>query len=97
MSIDRRVFRYQVPIDDQPHMIPLSRPPFSVSAAVHDDTGWFVEFWAEHIGGMVKLGRTFQVFGTGHPLPTAAHWVATCPRTESGLVFHLYEIGPFQT
>jgi hypothetical protein len=97
MTVDRRMFRYEVPIDDSAHVIPLSRPPVRVSAAVTDGVFWFVEFWAEHITGTVKVDRTFQVFGTGHPLPSAAHWIATCPRTGHGLVWHLYEIGPVQT
>jgi hypothetical protein len=35
----------------------------------------------------------FRVFGTGHQIPQNARWVATCPRTPAGLVWHLYELG----
>lgn len=93
MTAARRMFRYVVPVDDQPHVIPLSHSPVAV-AAVHDPLGVFsVELWAEHTEGAPQVRRTFQVFGTGHPLPDDARWAGTCARTAEGLVWHLYEIG----
>ena len=87
----RAMFRYEVPIDDQPHTIPLARDPVAVAAA----TSWFaVEFWAERPERATMVKRTFQVFGTGHPLPENAHWVGTCARSAEGLVWHLYEVTP---
>jgi len=51
-----------------------------------------VEFWAEHDDSKPVRRRTFQVFGTGHPLPEGARYVGTAPRTAEGLVWHLYEL-----
>ena len=92
MTGTRRMFRYVVPVDDAAHVIRLSHGPVA-AAAVHGTYGDVsVEFWAEHAEGVPEVRRAFQVFGTGHPLPDDAQWVATCPRTPSGLVFHLFEI-----
>jgi len=52
-----------------------------------------VEFWAEHDDDGGEPKRLFQVFGTGHPLPSGARWTGTAPRV-SGLVWHLYEVTP---
>lgn len=89
---DRSMFRYMVPVDDQPHGFRLTGDPVAVAATADSRT---VEFWAEHATatGPVPL-RAFQVFGTGHPLPDDARWVGTCARTPDGLVWHLYEIPP---
>lgn len=88
MTADRRMFRYVISVDDEPHIIPLSHSPVAVAAigpAV-------VEFWAECTQGAWQPDRTFQVFGTGQPLPADAKWVGTCARTVQGLVWHLYEL-----
>jgi hypothetical protein len=91
-EIDRRMFRYTVPIDDEAHVIALWGAPVAAAAARSADGGFFVEFWAEHAQGGPTIARAYRVFGTGHPLPKGAEWVATCPRTAEGLVFHLFEI-----
>lgn len=85
---DRRMFRYVVSADGEPHVIPLSHSPVAVAAV--GPSG--VEFWAEHTDGAPQVARAFQVFGTGHPLPEDAKWAGTCARLPSGLVFHLYEL-----
>lgn len=87
MSGERRMYRYVVSVDDQPHTVALSHSPVAVAAI----GAFSVEFWAEHTEGET-VNRAFQVFGTGHPLPGDARWVGTCPRTEAGLVWHLYEV-----
>ncbi len=92
MTETRKMYRYEIPIDDQSHVIGLTHSPVASSAAPRGSHGWAVEFWCEHTEGAPPSRRTFQVFGTGHPLPEDARWVATCVR-ESGLVWHLYEIG----
>lgn len=84
----RRMFRYVVPVDDQPHEFPLTANPVAV-ATVPDATA--VEFWAEHAEGAFPVVRAFRVFGTGQPLPDDARWRGTCPRVH-GLVWHLYEV-----
>lgn len=88
----RRMLRYVVPVDDQQHIIPLTHAPVAVAGKPHDSDGWAVEFWAEHTNDTPPVNRTFQVFGTGQPLPENAQWIGTCGRV-SGLVWHLYELG----
>lgn len=87
---DRRMYRYVVPADDQPHIVALSHSPVAVAAA----GPCAVEFWAEHTEGAPQVNRAFQVFGTGHLLPEDAKWTGTCERTPDGLVWHLYEVQP---
>lgn len=86
--MSRRMFRYSVPADDKPSTFSLTGNPVAVAAHFED----VVEFWAEHDPGAPEVKRSFQVFGTGHPLPEGATWVGTCPRTQLGLVWHLYEV-----
>lgn len=91
----RFMYRYQVPVDDQAHIIELNHNPVAVALNDRDKfTGFSVEFWAEHTEGAATNRRAFQVFGTGHEIPLGARWVGTCPRHVSGLVFHLYELTP---
>jgi hypothetical protein len=107
--MSRRMFRYVVRVDDQPHTFDLacggySGPlhvaasrgrPGNIEQPAATGTGGIhvVEFWAEHNPDEHdERPRTFQVFGTGQPLPDDAHWVGTCDRTPDGLVWHLYEI-----
>jgi hypothetical protein len=85
---DRRMFRHEVPVDDGNHELGVSGEPVAAAAT---GGGVAVEFWAEHVEGHAPL-RYFRVFGTGQPLPRNARWVATCPRTGAGLVWHLYEM-----
>ena len=85
---DRKMFRYEVPIDNEPHVFGLSHSPVAVAAQT---VAYIVEFWCEHTEGAPEVKRTFQVFGTGHPIPDGAKWVGTCPRT-GGFVWHLYEL-----
>jgi hypothetical protein len=93
MDAERRMFRYVVSVDGQPHVVPLSHSPVAVADAGDPLGQPGVEFWAEHTEGAPQIARAFQVFGTGHPLPDNARWVGTCARTADGLVWHLYEIG----
>jgi hypothetical protein len=86
----RQVFRYTVPIDDQPHVIHLTNDPLHVaSGMIRSDE---LEFWAEHDTGALEYPAVFQVVGTGQPLPDGARYVGTAPRTREGLVWHLYRV-----
>jgi len=91
-DIDRRMFRYTVPVDDRAHVLELWDTPVAFAAVSRDAGEFSVELWAEHADGGLAIARAYQVFGTGHRLPDGAEWVATCPRTAEGLVFHLYEL-----
>jgi hypothetical protein len=88
MSNDRRMFRYTVPVDDQPWTFDLTGDPVHVANGTTLDE---VDFWAEYAEGAPKRGRHFRVFGTGHLLPPGARHVGTCQRT-AGLIWHLYEL-----
>lgn len=94
---ERRIFRYEVPVDDQWHTIPLSGAVVQVDAQRPD----VVEFWAFHCPGAPQLARKFRVFGTGHPMPDEArtHVGAVVVAAPFGrLVWHLMEhtnAGPF--
>ena len=85
----RQVFRYVIPVDDQPHTAYLTNDPLHVDCSQMVDE---VEFWAEHDADAPEYPAVFQVFGTGHPLPGDAVYVGTCPRTREGIVWHLYRL-----
>lgn len=88
--IIRSIFRYDVPVDDQWHTIPLSGQVVRVGARFRD----VVEFWALHTAGAPQFERQFRVFGTGHPMPAEAHtYVGSAEiRLPVGrLVWHLME------
>lgn len=86
---ERKMFRYVVLVNDQPTTVKLTGDPVAVAATTDSRA---VEFWAENDEWNVHHDRTFQVFGTGQPIPDGAQWVGTCPRTSVGLVWHLYEL-----
>ncbi|WP_047891755.1 hypothetical protein [Micromonospora sp. RV43] len=94
---ERRIFRYEVPVDDQWHTRPLSGAIVQVGAQRAD----VVEFWAFHFSGAPQLARRFRVFGTGQPMPDEAgtHVGAVVVAAPFGrLVWHLMEhaqSGPF--
>jgi hypothetical protein len=50
---------------------------------------WCVEFWAEYGETVDMYKTTYQVYGTGQPIPDYAIYRGTAPR-KNGLVFHLY-------
>lgn len=95
----KTVLRYEVPIDDQPHTFRLTYGPHKVAAKrigiAHPGATHRVEFWVEHEDrpGVTAAARIFQVFGTGHPIPSTARIVGTTERLD-GAVWHLYEIFP---
>jgi hypothetical protein len=61
----KRIFRHEVPVDDERHEFCLSGPIVGVGARKSD----VVEFWAVDDTTAVKDWRAFQVVGTGQPLP----------------------------
>lgn len=97
----RRMYRYEVPIDDQEYSHKLTDPIRRVEyrESLLPSTRYgdvpIMEFWAEYDDEHEShvVARTFQVFGTGHPLPDNAVWVGTASRESNyDLVFHLYEL-----
>lgn len=90
---NRTMHRHVVPVDDHAYAFGLTSDP--VATGLTDD-GRSVEFWVEYSDVTPEIQRRFQVYGTGHPLPSGARWVGTCPRTRMGLVWHLFELSPPQ-
>lgn len=91
----RSMFRHRVYVNDRPQTLHIGGDPLHVEAArlvVGPDAPHVVDFWAEYDDERPKVARTFQVFGTGHPLPEGARWRGTTARTLEGLVWHLYEL-----
>lgn len=92
----RRMFRYEVPVDDQEHRHLVTGEVCKVATQ-----SWVpgkvpvVEFWAENTDPApdgTLLQRTFLIVGTGHPIPDGAQWRGTTDRDSAGLVWHLYEM-----
>lgn len=81
------IYRYEVPVDDQVHTITCGKPLHVASSAIDR-----VEFWALFGQEVLVAERTFQVFGTGHELPSSALYRGTTPRNSLGLVWHLFEL-----
>lgn len=81
----RRVFRYEVPVDDKWHKISLTSAPVHVAGDVN-----MVEFWAESLDNILATDKYFIVVGTGHPVPQGGRYVGTCPRLPNGIVWHLF-------
>lgn len=94
----KTVLRHEVPIDDQPHTFKLTCDPHAVATkrigVAHANVTHRVEFWVEHEDG-AAAEWTFQVFGTGQPIPSSARLIGTTERLD-GLVWHLYELFPDQ-
>lgn len=84
----RRVFRHEVPVDDQWHEFELTGPILHVATRHYDR----VEFWTiADLGGPVRV-RTFRVFGTGQPLPDdAAIYIGSAFTPSRNLVWHVFE------
>jgi hypothetical protein len=89
-----RVFKYEVPVDDQWHEFPeLNGDVIHIDA----QTPYVVRFWAINYdeGSPALLGRPdgprrFRVYGTGQPLPECPHLVHGSA-VVGALVWHLVE------
>lgn len=90
----RTMWRYEVKInmvgdDSQPKEVMLTDDPVQFEPL---PLSRGVGFWAEHNSDKPERLRKFIIVGTGHPIPEGAVYVGTPPRTEHGLVWHLYEV-----
>lgn len=83
MNAVTKIYRYEVPVDDQWHAHEVSGPILHVSGR----TAHTVEFWAVHQDGATRRGE-FRAFGTGQPLPDDVQYVGTV--VHPGLVWHLF-------
>lgn len=81
------IYRYEIPVDDEPHRISLSGKILHVGC--RDSKA--VEFWALNSGGPL-LSRVFCVVGTGQPLPDGwTKHIGTVVAPGGYLVWHLLE------
>lgn len=91
----KRIYRYQVPLDDGIHKIEMAGDMTIHGcvcvAADSPEHMLAVEFWAQHDEDAAPIVRSFAVVGTGHPLPGNTRYIGTCPR-RGGLVWHLIEV-----
>lgn len=84
------IYRYEVPVDDNVHTIPLTGQVLHVGCRKTD----VVEFWALHTDASEEK-RHFVVVGTGQPLVPlgrTAEYVGTAYAPSGGLVWHLLEV-----
>lgn len=80
----RRIYRYQVPVDDAWHVIDGAGPPLHVDC--RDPR--FVEFWAYEEPD--APARHYRVYGTGHSIvDEVAYYVGTAIDPGRRLVWHL--------
>lgn len=95
---DKRMCRWQIPVDDEAHEIRAGGPVLAVGPTealfTHMPAHW-VEFWTLESTGTLNSGdaptpRVFRAFGTGQPIPDGWVWRGTCDRLQ-GLVWHLFE------
>lgn len=91
-----RVLRYDVPVDDQEHIVVSGRVVHVDCRAPDVVTLWALE--------SAVYSRTYRVFGTGQPIPDGDNWehigTALSPHLDpfsprGALVWHLFESAPF--
>lgn len=84
----RRVYRYELPVDDAWHELLLTSPPHHVAA--RDPRT--VELWALHDDDAPELVMSFRVVGTGQELPVpATRIVGTALAAGGSLVWHVVQ------
>jgi hypothetical protein len=81
-----KVFRYEVPVDDEWHEVQLTGP--IVHVAAHFGQVSPLHFWALSGVGEPHPAR-LRVFGTGHQVPDDAEYRGTA--IIEPLVWHLFE------
>lgn len=85
----RRIFKYEVPVDDRVHSIDLTSGPVLHVDQQYNDVGR-VFFWAWNDDQDITSARQFLVVGTGHLTPSGTVYVGTVQ--VGPLVWHLLEI-----
>jgi len=92
LDAGERIYRFEVPVDDQWHEFTLWGDPLAVEC--RDPS--VVEFWARHHDDPIVPGvvRSFVVVGTGHRVPKDARYWGTAIVPGGQLVWHLLERRP---
>lgn len=96
--MNRRIFRYELPINDAAHEIPSGKVVHLNEYRMKHITGERnrIEVWVEatlsgeSLASAIIGTQHVQVFGTGHPIPDSAEHLATC--IDGSLVWHLYRV-----
>jgi hypothetical protein len=84
----RRVFRTELPVDDQWHYRAINGP--IVHVATRHETA--VELWFIDDTDAPVHDRAFRVVGTGQPIaPALAHYVGTAVTPSGQFVWHVFE------
>lgn len=96
--MQRRPFRYELPVNDAAHQLPAGKILHftehrnSRLGAVHR-----VEVWVEvaingddFLRDPITGAQHVQIIGTGHPIPDGAEHLASC--LDGPLVWHLYRL-----
>lgn len=81
-----RILRYEVPVDDQWHLLPAVA---SIVLHVGCRNAHIVEFWAQDVSAQI---RAYRVYGTGQPIPHAARYEGTVIAPGGRLVWHLHSV-----
>ena len=87
------VYRYEVPVDDQPHRLPTG---LVLHVGCRNDPA-VVEVWLWVQRSPIFEGHEIavQVFGTGHPLPPEVQeHLGTTLAADGYLVWHLFRVQP---
>jgi hypothetical protein len=91
-TVTAQILRYEVPVDDQWHMLTLPGPIVHVATRRPE----VVEVWAT-TDGFGSYEYELRVYGTGQPYPAGngevCH-VGTAIAPGGGLVWHLMQRGP---
>lgn len=84
----KKVFRYEVPIDDEWHNFDLKGKILHVDQRARKTV---VEFWAMNDDSAEPIRRSLRVFGTGHVLAEEAEfYYGTAMDNSHGMVWHLF-------
>jgi hypothetical protein len=85
---ERVIRRYEVPVDDRWHTVPLTGPIIYVGSR----SPGIVELWAISDSQLPQRAHKYRVFGAGLPLPAeAGSHVGTALAAGGALVWHLFE------
>lgn len=86
MSPVRRILKWSVPVDDNPHEIGRG-PVVHVACQSRPDS---IEVWTDEFDTQGRVPtRVAQVYGTGHPIPADLQHVGSVLTFGGQLVWHV--------
>lgn len=94
--MSRCILRYRIHLTSQPQILrAMPGPVVDVDAATigvdHPAATYVLDLWIDGDGEDVTSQRTFQVVGTGQPIPERARYCGSASRA-GGFKWHLYEL-----